>query len=400
MPSDPPVPVVRVFDTTLRDGEQSPGCALTPAAKLAVARQLARLGVDVIEAGFPVSSPAEFEAVHAVAREFESGGPVVCAMARASRADIDRGAEAVAPAARHRIHTFLATSDVHLRHKLHLDRDQAIRTAAAMVRHARTLVSEVQFSPEDATRTAPDFLFAVLDQVVEAGATVLNIPDTVGYATPDEYGALIGAVVDRYASARVTVSAHCHDDLGLAVANSITAVRAGARQVECTINGIGERAGNAALEELVMALRTRRDRLGVDTAIDARELIRTSRLVERRTGLRVPANKAVVGKNAFAHQSGIHQAGVLEDPATYEIIPRSAVGFDGESIVLGKLSGRRALRARLQRLGVDTSEALLDRLLPLVKAVAETERSVTDRRLRDLLAGEQVAGNGRGEHAH
>ncbi|MEO8450866.1 MAG: 2-isopropylmalate synthase [Gemmatimonadota bacterium] len=388
MPAEPPVPMVQVFDTTLRDGEQAPGGGMAGTAKLAVARQLARLGVDVVEAGFPSASAAEFEAVGAIAAEFRERGPVVCGMARATAADIDRCALAVTRAARPRIHTFLATSDIHLQHKLHITRSEALRTVAAMVRQARRRVAEVQFSPEDATRSAPAFLLAVLDEAVAAGASILNIPDTVGYATPEEYGALLLTVVERYGSA-VTVSAHCHDDLGLAVANSLAAVGSGARQVECTINGIGERAGNAALEEVVMALRTRRDRLGLDTAIDATGLVRTSRMVERLTRIRVPPNKAVVGKNAFAHQSGIHQAGVLEHRATYEIMRRESVGFEGESIVLGKLSGRHALKARLLGIGVPVGDALVNRLFPRFKALANTKRRVSDTDLERLVASER-----------
>ncbi len=386
MSAEPPVPVVQIFDTTLRDGEQAPGCTLQPESKIAVARQLARLGVDIIEAGFPAASDAEWRAIKTIATSFGSKGPTVCGMARAIESDVDRAAQALRPAARPRIHTFLATSDIHLEHKLRMTRAAALERVASIVRYARNQVSEIQFSPEDATRSDRDFMFAVLDCAVESGATILNIPDTVGYATPDEYGNLIDAVVSRYASAGVTVSVHCHDDLGLAVANTIAGIAAGARQAECTINGIGERAGNAALEEVVMALRTRQDRLRLDTRIEARELVRASRLVERRTRIQVPPNKAVVGRNAFAHQSGIHQAGVLRHRATYEIMTRESVGFDRESIVLGKHSGRHALRARLERLGVVLDDETLDQVFPRFKAVADTKRTVSDRDLRDLLA--------------
>ncbi|MHB1328927.1 MAG: 2-isopropylmalate synthase [Gemmatimonadales bacterium] len=386
MSADPPVPVVEIFDTTLRDGEQAPGCTLLPESKIAVARQLARLGVDIIEAGFPAASEAESRAIHTIATTFRSTGPTVCGMARAIESDVDRAALALRPAARQRIHTFLATSDIHLEHKLRMTRSAALDRVASIVRYARNQVPEVQFSPEDATRSDRDFMFAVLDQAVGAGATILNIPDTVGYATPEEYGTLIGAVVNRYASSGVTVSVHCHDDLGLAVANTIAGIGAGARQAECTINGIGERAGNAALEEVVMALRTRLDRLRLDTRIEARELVRASRLVERRTRIQVPPNKAVVGRNAFAHQSGIHQAGVLRHRATYEIMTRESVGFDRESIVLGKHSGRHALRARLERLGLVLDDQALDQIFPRFKAVADTKRTVSDRDLRDLIA--------------
>jgi 2-isopropylmalate synthase len=385
---DPEVRRVHVFDTTLRDGEQAAGCGMSRAVKLALARQLGRAGVDVIEAGFPASSPADGAAVAAVAERFRRDGPVVCGLARAVPDDVDRCVEAVRAAARPRVHTFIATSDLHLTRKLRMTRAEVLHRAAAMVRRARARVAEVEFSAEDATRTAPEFLTAVLDAAVEAGAAVVNLPDTVGWATPDEYGALIGQAVARYAGAGVTVSAHCHDDLGLAVANTVAAVRAGAGQVECTVNGIGERAGNAALEEIAMLLRTRRDRLGADTGIVTGELLRTSRLVERASRMGVPPNKAVVGRNAFAHQSGIHQAGVLEDPSTYEVIPRAAVGFAGEAIVLGRLSGRRALQVRLERLGVATSGPRLDHLFERFKTVAARRRVVTDADLLVLLGGE------------
>ena len=357
---------------------------MSGATKAAIAVELAGLGVDVIEAGFPAAGPAEFAAVEAVARQFSAGGPTICAMARANGADIEAGARAVRSAARHRVHTFLATSDLHLAHKLQLTRRQARRTVGTMVRRARTEVDEVQFSPEDATRTEASFLLEVLDTAVEAGARILNIPDTVGYATPPEYGALIETIVARYRGASVTVSVHCHDDLGLATANTLAGVGAGARQVECTANGIGERAGNAALEEVVMALRTRRDHLGADTAIDTTGLVRLSRLVERRTRIVVPPNKPIVGKNAFAHQSGIHQAGVLVHRGTYEIIARESVGFRGESIVLGKLSGRRALQDRLARIGIRADDALLAIVLPWFKRVASCQRTVSDKDLERL----------------
>lgn len=394
MSNEPPVPVVQIFDTTLRDGEQAPGCTLQPESKIAVSRQLARLGVDIVEAGFPAASEAEWQAIRTIASSFGSKGPTVCGMARATESDVDRAASALRPAARPRIHTFLATSDIHLEHKLRMTRSAALERVTSIVRYARNQVPEVQFSPEDATRSDRDFMFAVLDAAVTAGATILNIPDTVGYATPDEYGNLIGAVVARYASAGITVSVHCHDDLGLAVANTIAGIRAGARQAECTINGIGERAGNAALEEVVMALRTRQDRLRLDTGIEARELVRASRLVERHTRIQVPPNKAVVGRNAFAHQSGIHQAGVLRHRATYEIMTRESVGFDRESIVLGKHSGRHALRARLERLGIILDEQALDGVFPRFKAIADTKRTVSDRDLRDLLAAASVESAG------
>jgi len=389
---------VFIFDTTLRDGEQCPGATMTFEEKLQVADFLDAMGVDIIEAGFPIASDGDFQAVSEIARRLKRS--VVCGLARAGELDIDRAGEAVKHAARPRIHTFLSTSPVHRKHKLQKSAEQVLEMVHFQVSRARNWVEDVEWSAEDATRTEIDYLCRCVETAIKAGATTINLPDTVGYATPEEYFQMFRTVMEKVpGSEKVVFSVHCHNDLGMAVANSLAGVRAGARQVECTINGIGERAGNAALEELVMALRTRRDRLGVDTSIDTTELIRTSRLVERRTGLRVPANKAVVGKNAFAHQSGIHQAGVLENPATYEIIPRAAVGFAGESIVLGKLSGRRALRARLERLGAEPSDGVLDRLLPRVKAVAETDRSVSDRRLLALLAAEAAPVNGPGEHA-
>ncbi|HTA72970.1 MAG TPA: 2-isopropylmalate synthase [Gemmatimonadaceae bacterium] len=344
---------VRIFDTTLRDGEQAPGCTMTRDEKLDVAHQLARLGVDIIEAGFPAASQGDFDAVHAIATDVT--GPVICGLARANEADIDRCAAAIAPAPRRRIHTFLATSDIHLTYKLRMTRGQVVETVARMVRHASERSEDVEFSPEDAGRSDPEFLYDVLAAAVDNGATTLNIPDTVGYVTPDEYGALIRGIREKV-PARVVISTHCHDDLGLAVANSLAGVRAGARQIECTINGLGERAGNASLEECVMALHTRAAYFGLTTGIVTRELARTSRLVSQCTGVRVPPNKAIVGANAFAHEAGIHQDGVLKNPLTYEIMSAETVGMEAKPLVLGKHSGRHAFRRHLEDLGIRLSD--------------------------------------------
>jgi 2-isopropylmalate synthase len=379
---------VHIFDTTLRDGEQAPGCTMTCDEKLAVARQLAELRVDVIEAGFPAASPGDWDAVHAVAQEVGThGGPTICGLARANERDIDRCHSAIEPAAKRRIHTFLATSDVHLEHKLRMSRARVAEVVAAMVTYARTLCEEVEFSPEDAGRSDAIFLREVVGIAIECGATILNIPDTVGYTTPDEYAAMIAGIRACVPGAeRVMLSTHCHDDLGLAVANSLAGVRAGARQVECTINGIGERAGNASLEEVVMALYARRQLFGVDTGIDTRELMRTSRLVSACTGVNVPPNKAIVGGNAFAHEAGIHQDGVLKNPLTYEIMRAETVGWDGSTLILGKHSGRHAVRCRLEALGHRCDDAALDLVFARFKEVADGKKVVSDADLTALVA--------------
>ena len=379
---------VRIFDTTLRDGEQAPGCTMTREEKLAVARQLALLRVDVIEAGFPAASPGDWDAVHAVAEEVGTpGGPTICAHARANERDIDLGHGAIEPALKRRIHTFLATSDVHLQHKLRMSRARVAEVVAEMVTYARALCEEVEFSPEDAGRSDPVFLREIVGIAIECGATILNIPDTVGYTTPDEYGAMIAGIrADVPGAEAVVLSTHCHDDLGLAVANSLAGVRAGARQVECTINGIGERAGNASLEEVVMALCARRQLFRVETGIDTREIMRTSRLVSACTGVAVPLNKAIVGGNAFAHEAGIHQDGVLKNPLTYEIMRGETVGWDGSTLVLGKHSGRHALRCRLAALGHECDDAALDLVFARFKEVADRKKVVDDRDLAVLLA--------------
>ncbi|HEX8848126.1 MAG TPA: 2-isopropylmalate synthase [Gemmatimonadaceae bacterium] len=382
---------VRIFDTTLRDGEQSPGCTMTLTEKLEVARQLARLGVDVIEAGFPAASPGDADAVRAIAAELaRDDAPIVCGLARATVSDVETCLAAIAPAARPRVHVFLATSNIHLEHKLRCTREELIARARDAVMLARSAVADVEFSPEDATRSDRAFLLDVLAAVIEAGATTLNIADTVGYATPAEYEALIARVCALAARAPgVVVSTHCHDDLGLAVANSLAGVRAGARQVECTINGIGERAGNASLEEIVMALETRRDHFGVSTRIDTRELMRSSRVVSSCTGSYVAANKAIVGANAFAHEAGIHQDGMLKHASTYEIIAPETVGADGSQLVLGKHSGRHALRRRLASLGYELEDDRFLEVFARFKELADRKKVVNERDLAVLAAGAQ-----------
>lgn len=381
---------VRIFDTTLRDGEQAPGCSMTVTEKLAVARQLSRLGVDIIEAGFPAASPGDFDAVQQIARECTSWThvPVVCGLARATTRDIEAAARALEPAPNFRIHTFLATSEVHLKHKLQMSHGEVRARVRDMVALAARFTTNVQFSPEDATRSEVPFLHDVLHEAIESGATTLNIPDTVGYTTPEEYSALIAGIRDEVVRGRdIVIATHCHDDLGLAVANSLSGVRAGARQVECTINGIGERAGNASLEEVVMALRTRADRFAASTRIVTQELGRASRLVARTTGMRVPANKAIVGANAFAHEAGIHQDGMLKHRDTYEIMRADDVGMEGGGLVLGKHSGRAALRVHLASLGHVLSDADCDAVFARFKEVADRKKVVDDRELEAIVAG-------------
>ncbi|MSR07175.1 MAG: 2-isopropylmalate synthase [Gemmatimonadetes bacterium] len=390
---------VRIFDTSLRDGEQAPGCTMTLPEKLKVAEQLARLGVDVIEAGFPAASAGEVDAVSAVAQRVGSArGPIVCGLARTAERDIATCAAAIRDASRRRIHTFIATSDIHLKHKLRLTREEVLRRAADAVTLARTFVDDVEFSPEDAGRSDWGFVSEVLAAVIEAGATTLNIPDTVGYLTPAEYGFLIERVVAQASKhPGVVVSTHCHDDLGMAVANSLAGVRAGARQVECTVNGIGERAGNASLEEVVMAIATRPDYFSVDTGIATQEIARTSRLVSACTGVYVPPNKAVVGSNAFAHEAGIHQDGVIKHRATYEIMTAESVGGDGSLLVLGKHSGRAALRKRLCELGIELDDEPFRAVFDRFKALADRKKVLDDRDLRALAGGAPEGSSGRYE---
>lgn len=381
---------VMIFDTTLRDGEQSPGIALDVGEKLEIAEQLARLGVDVIEAGFPIASDGDFEAVEAIARAVR--GPVVAGLARTAFGDIDRAWEAVRHAERPRIHIFLATSKIHMEKKLRMSPEQVKAEAAASVARARGYTTDIEFSPEDGSRSDPDFLVEVLQIAVDAGATVLNIPDTVGYGVPEEYGRLIRYLIDHVKGDYI-VSTHCHDDLGLAVANSLAGVANGARQVECAVNGIGERAGNAALEEIVMAIRTRGDYFaGLETGVRTEELARTSRLVSRLTGYPVQYNKAVVGRNAFAHESGIHQHGVLSDRETYEIIDASSVGQEAAQIVLGKHSGRHAFADSLEKMGLSLQGDALNQAFVRFKELADRKVEITDADLEAIVAEELGAG--------
>ncbi len=378
---------VLIFDTTLRDGEQSPGASLHVEEKVEIAHQLARLGVDVIEAGFPVASPGDFEAVRRIAREVRT--TKICALARAVPADIDRAWEALREAESPRIHTFISASDIHLKHQLRKTREEVLAITDAMVRRAKSYVSDVEFSPMDATRADPEYLFRMLEVAIAAGATTVNIPDTVGYATPDEFAELIRQILQRVRGIeKVVLSVHCHNDLGLATANSLAAILAGARQVECTINGIGERAGNAALEEIVMALKTRQDIYRVTTNIDTTQIYRTSRLVSNRTGLVVQPNKAIVGANAFAHESGIHQDGVLKERTTYEIMDARSIGLVKSTLVLGKHSGRHAFKTRLEELGYHLSPEDLNRAFMRFKELADKKKEITDRDLEALVADE------------
>ncbi len=373
---------VHIFDTTLRDGEQSPGFSMNVEEKLRLARQLEQLGVDVIEAGFPIASPGDLQAVRGVASEIR--GCRVAALARARKQDVDAALEALQPARQPRLHIFLATSDLHLRYKLRITRAEALEAITSMVRYGRERCPEVEFSAEDASRSDVEFLCDAFAAAKDAGATILNIPDTVGYAVPEEYAMLFHRVRERLGDpAGITLSAHCHNDLGLAVANSLAAVRAGARQVECTTNGIGERAGNASLEEIVVALAVRQASFGVRTNVHLEKIYSTSRLLSSITGVAVPPNKAVVGANAFAHEAGIHQDGIIKNPLTYEIISPEAVGVPSRQLVLGKHSGRNALRLELKELGYETSDAELAECYRQVIALADQTKQV---RKRDLLA--------------
>jgi 2-isopropylmalate synthase len=375
---------VLIFDTTLRDGEQSPGCTMTPPEKLRVAHALADLGVDVIEAGFPAASRGDWESVQSIAGEIE--GPVIAGLARCSAPDIDRAWSAISVAARPRLHVFLATSAIHRQYKLNMAREEIVHAASEGVKHARSLCPDVEFSPEDASRTELEFLAEVVEAAVAAGATTINIPDTVGYAVPEEYFETF-QYLKRHVRGidRVVLSTHCHDDLGMAVANSLAAVRAGARQVECTINGIGERAGNCSLEELVMALRTREGLFGLTTGIDTRRLYPASRLLSSITGMPIPRNKAVVGENAFAHESGIHQHGMLRHHSTYEIMRPEDVGLSRSSLVLGKHSGRHAFRERVRELGFQLEDSELNRVFEDFKALADKKKELFDGDIEALV---------------
>ncbi len=382
---------VLIFDTTLRDGEQSPGATLNLPEKLEIARQLARLGVDIIEAGFAIASPGDFDAVSRIAQDVGhlENGPIIASLARCAKKDIDQAWGAVQWAKKPRIHTFLATSDIHLQYKLKISRNDCVEQVGEMVSYARSLCGDVEFSPEDAGRSDLEFLYQVLSVAVQAGATTLNIPDTVGYCTPQEYGKLIEDIVNNVKGVKegkVIVSVHCHDDLGLATSNTLAGIYAGARQAEVTINGIGERAGNTSLEEVVMAIKTRPQFYGpVYTGIDATQLVRTSKMVSGMTSMVVQPNKAIVGANAFAHEAGIHQDGMLKNPLTYEIMRPETVGWNSTNLVLGKHSGRAALTDRLKQMGYDLNRDELDKAFERFKALCDKKKAVSDADLEALL---------------
>jgi 2-isopropylmalate synthase len=381
---------VLIFDTSLRDGEQAPGCSMNTEEKLAFAHKLQKLGVDIIEAGFPIASSGDAEAVQRVATEIE--GPIIAGLARCVDKDIDVAWRAVRCSSRPRIHTFLATSDIHLAFKLKIERDEALNQVSRMVAYAKSLCADVEFSPEDATRSDVGFLCEVLQAAVEAGATTLNIPDTVGYTTPLEFGNLIRIIRQRLRGAEhVVISVHCHNDLGLAVANSLAGVEAGARQVECTVNGIGERAGNASLEEIAMVLHVRKDRYPVETRIQLQEIHSSSRLLSKILGFETQPNKAIVGRNAFAHEAGIHQHGVLSNPLCYEIMTPETVGVPPDRIVLGKHSGRHALAYKFQRMGYELSGEEIGILYPEFTRLADRKKHIYDQDLLSLLFAQRSA---------
>ena len=378
---------VRIFDTTLRDGEQSPGISLNKTEKLEIAHQLARLGVDVIEAGFPITSPGDFEAVQAIAREVE--GPTICGLARTSFQDIDAAWNAIKDSERPRIHTFIATSDIHIERKLQTTREDVKGQARAAVAHARQYTDDVEFSPEDGSRSDVEFMAEVIQIALDEGATTINVPDTVGYTMPHEYAAMFEELYRLVPDLHdVVVSVHCHNDLGLAVANSFAGLTAGCRQVECAVNGIGERAGNASLEEIVMLLHTRESSVGLWTGADTREIARTSRMISRLTGYPVQPNKAIVGRNAFAHEAGIHQDGVLKERTTYEIMDAETIGLEQNSIVLGKHSGRHALRKALESLGFEVEGAALNTAFRRFKDIADKKKKVTALDLEAIVSDE------------
>jgi 2-isopropylmalate synthase len=387
---------IRIFDTTLRDGEQSPGASLTSPEKLEIARSLARLGVDIIEAGFPAASPDDLEAVRRIAVEVGNlpagiadsshRAPTICGLARANKGDIDAAWEGVRRAAFPRIHTFLATSPIHMRYKLRMDPEEVVERVREMVAYARSLCPDVEFSPEDAGRSEPEFLYLVLGEAIKAGATTLNIPDTVGYTTPDEFGKLISGIIAHTPGIEnAIVSVHCHNDLGLATANTLAGLQAGARQAEVTVNGIGERAGNTSVEEVVMSLLTRRAIFGLETCIDTTQIARVSRLVSTYTGIPVQPNKAIVGANAFAHEAGIHQDGMLKNQLTYEIMKPETIGLSRSRLVMGKHSGRHALRERLADMGYDMSETELAGVFERFKQLADKKKAITDADLEALI---------------
>jgi len=380
--------LIRIFDTTLRDGEQSPGASMNLEEKVMIARQLARLGVDIIEAGFAYSSPGDFEAVRQIAQQVE--GPTICSLARARPEDIDRAWEALKGAPKVRIHTFLSTSDIHLKHQFRMSRKEALKRAVEMVERARGHVKDVEFSPMDASRSDVNYLCEVIEAVIAAGAGTVNIPDTVGYATPQEFGRLIATIRKKVKNSRkAVISVHCHNDLGLAVANSLAAIAAGAGQVECTVNGIGERAGNASMEEIVMGLRTRKDFYKADTKIRTEEIAKASRLVSQITGMVVQPNKAIVGANAFAHTSGIHQDGLLKEKSTYEIMRPESIGLGKMQLVMGKLSGRHAFRKRLEDLGYELTDEEVNQAFDRFKRLADQKKEIFEEDLETILS-EQI----------
>jgi 2-isopropylmalate synthase len=379
-----------IFDTTMRDGEQSPGASMTKEEKVRIGKQLERMKVDVIEAGFAAASPGDFDAIHAVATAVKDS--TICSLARAQAADIQKAGDAIKPAQRGRIHTFIATSPIHMQHKLRMSPDQVLAAAIDAVKFARTLTDDVEFSAEDAVRSEMDFLCRVFEAVINAGAKTINVPDTVGYSVPELWGERFKTLIERVPNSdKVVWSTHCHNDLGMAVANSLAAVKAGARQVECTINGLGERAGNASLEEIVMAVRTRKDYFGVETRIDATQIVPASKLISTITGYPVQPNKAVVGANAFAHESGIHQDGVLKHRETYEIMRAQDVGWHNNKLTLGKLSGRSAFRERLKELGIELeSEVALNAAFKKFKELADKKHEIFDEDLHALVSDEAV----------
>ncbi len=378
---------IYIFDTTLRDGEQAPGCSLNVEEKLEVAKQLARLNVDIIEAGFAISSPGDFEAINKIAQSVD--GPIICSLARAKKEDILAAAEALKPAKRKRIHTFIGTSPIHMEKKLRMTPKEVLETSVEMVKFAKSLCDDVEFSCEDAGRSELEFLYKIIEAVINAGANVVNIPDTVGYTIPDEFGALIAKIRNNVPNiSKAIISVHCHNDLGLGVANSLLAVLNGAEQVECSINGLGERAGNASLEEIVMAIKTRKDHFKCETAINTKEIYKTSRLVSNLTGMIVQANKAIVGSNAFAHEAGIHQAGVLRARETYEIMNPQDIGITESKLILGKHSGRNAFISKLKELGYELKDDDIEKTFEAFKVLADKKKEITDKDIESLVNDE------------
>jgi len=378
---------IYIFDTTLRDGEQSPGASLNPNEKLEIAKQLSKLHVDIIEAGFPMSSPGDFEAVRLIAQTIE--GPTICALARARKEDIIRAWEAISPSKKPRIHTFISASDIQIEHQLHKTREEVLEITKEMVALAKSYTSDVEFSPMDATRANIEYLYQIIEVAIDAGATVINIPDTVGYAIPEEFANLIKNIIHNVPNiSKVVLSVHCHNDLGLSTANSLAAIRAGVRQVECTLNGIGERAGNASLEEIVMSIKTRGDFFGVKTDVDTTQIYKTSRMVSHYTGIPIQPNKAIVGANAFAHESGIHQDGFLKERTTYEIMTPQSIGLPSSKIILGKLSGRHAFKNRLEELGYEISGKEFEKAFEIFKKTADKKKEITDRDIEAIISDE------------